>query len=74
MAQEIEQVVPARHARDLTEQRVNYESIGLKLMTWDNWLATEADGARSHQADGRGLPVVAFRRCAAGPKPGGFSG
>ncbi len=43
MAQEVEKIVPAAvtHGAD-GYLRVNYELIGLKLMTWDDWLASES--------------------------------
>ena len=50
MAQEVEQVVPAAVTQGPDGfKRVNYKSIGLKLMTWDDWLASEAGRSyRSH--------------------------
>lgn len=50
MAQEVEKVVPAAVTKGPDGfMRVNYDSIGLKLMTWDDWLASEAGQShRSH--------------------------
>lgn len=49
MAQEVEKVVPAAVTQGPDGfKRVNYESIGLKLLTWDDWLASEA--GRSHRS------------------------
>ncbi len=50
MAQEVENIVPAAVTQGPDGfKRVNYGSIGLKLMTWDDWLASEAGRSyRSH--------------------------
>lgn len=48
MAQEVEKIVPAAVTKGPDGfKRVNYELIGLKLMTWDDWLGSEA--GRSHR-------------------------
>jgi hypothetical protein len=49
MAQEVEKIVPAAVTQGPDGfKRVNYESIGLKLMTWGDWLESEA--GRSHRS------------------------
>jgi len=49
MAQEVERFMPAAVMQGPDGfLRVNYESIGLKLMTWDDWLESEA--GRSHSS------------------------